>query len=154
MNVRAMERFGLGAPNNALVIGTTGTTQLRLDQLSNRPVVLNVAAGCTISFPRTTGSGVIFYVVVLKVSTVGYILQTDPTTDAFFGSLSINLTGSTSTPFASGSVAANCNVITLNGTTTGGAQIGDTLQFIDVAVGTWAVSGDIIGTGTVATPFS
>jgi hypothetical protein len=154
MNVRGMQRFGLAPPNNTLLVSATGTTQLRLDQLSNRTVALNVAAGATISFPRTTGSGLVFYVVVLKVSTTGYILQCDPTTDGFFGSLSINLTGSTSTPFASGSVAANCNVITLNGTTTGGAQIGDTLEFIDLAVGTWAVSGDIIGTGTVATPFS
>jgi hypothetical protein len=152
MNARAIRRFLKQLPNDVLQIASTGTTQLDGDELANRIIALNVAAGATVSFPRTTGSGMTFWVVVLKVSTTGYILDCDPTTDGFYGSISVNLTGSTSTGFASGT--SSNNVITLNGTTTGGSQIGDTLQFIDLAAGTWAVSGDIIGTGSVATPFS
>lgn len=154
MNARAWRRFAQQLPNDVLQIATAGTTQLIGSEIANRVIALNLAAGATVSFPRTTGSGIVFWVTVLKVSTAGYVLNCDPTTDGFFGSISVNLTGSTSTAFASGSVVSSCNVITLNGTTTGGSQIGDTLQFADIAPGFWAVSGDIIGTGSVATPFS
>jgi hypothetical protein len=152
MNARAMHRLLRGLPNDVRQITTTGTTQLFGDDLHMAIIALNVAGGCTVSFPRTTGSGLCFWIVVLKVSTTGYVLDCDPTTDGFFGGISVNLSGSTSTDFASGT--SSNNIITLNGTTTGGAQIGDTLQFIDLAAGTWAVSGDIIGTGSIATPFS
>ena len=152
MNARGLRRLLQGLPNDVFLVSATGTTQRIGSEIDGRVIGLNVAAGATVSFPRTTGSGICFWVVVLKVSTTGYILNCDPTTDGFFGSISVNLTGSTSTGFASGT--SSNNIITLNGTTTGGSQIGDTLQFIDLAAGTWAVSGDIIGTGSVATPFS
>ena len=152
MNARAMKRLAKGLPNYVIQVSKTGTTQLVSDNLDGSIVALNVAGGATISMPRATGSGLCFWAVVLVVSTVGYVFDTDPTTDGFFGSLGINVTGSTATTFASGT--SSNNILTLNGTTTGGVQIGDTIQFLDLAVGTWAVSGDLVGSGTVATPFS
>jgi hypothetical protein len=49
---------------------------------------------------------------------------------------------------------ANDDTITLNRTTTGGAQNGEWIQLVDIAPGSWWVSGVLMGSGAVATPFS
>jgi hypothetical protein len=50
--------------------------------------------------------------------------------------------------------AATSDTITLNGTTKGGAGIGDYVELIDIAANQWAVRVFSKATGTEATPFS
>ena len=45
-------------------------------------------------------------------------------------------------------------IITLNATTTGGAARGSFITLIPVAANVWSVNGVLIGSGSVATPFS
>ena len=45
-------------------------------------------------------------------------------------------------------------IITLNGTTTGGSNIGGQIELIDVATNEWLVNGNLMASGTLATPFS
>lgn len=50
--------------------------------------------------------------------------------------------------------AGGGTTITLNGTTTGGQAIGDSIELIDIAAGVWAVLGHTTTSGVEATPFS
>jgi hypothetical protein len=45
-------------------------------------------------------------------------------------------------------------IITLNATTTGGAARGSMIALIPLAANLWSVNGVLIGSGSVATPFS
>jgi hypothetical protein len=88
---------------------------------------------------------------IVPTTTPFYVISTNPGTDIFAGSIGVNLDGSTSTAFKS---ASTSNTITLNGTTKGGVTIGDTILLVDIQAGVWAVIGDIIGSGSIVTPFS
>ena len=44
--------------------------------------------------------------------------------------------------------------ITLNATTTGGAARGSQITLVALAANLWSVNGVLVGSGTVATPFS
>ena len=46
------------------------------------------------------------------------------------------------------------DTITLDGTTTGGAAIGDYIELMDIAANQYVVRGNLTATGTEATPFS
>jgi hypothetical protein len=49
---------------------------------------------------------------------------------------------------------ATDDTITLNGTTTGGKDIGNWIEFTDCSATMWAVRGFITASGSEATPFS
>jgi len=69
-------------------------------------------------------------------------------TDKFVGSLAV--TGTTTKAFAPG---ATNDVISMNGTTTGGDR-GSIIEVTAIATAEYMVSGSLVGSGTVATPFA
>lgn len=152
MNARGLKRISLGLPNDPLTLGGT-TAQLLGDVHHQRILLLGNSAGDAIKLPASKGSGTVmqFIVSVVCTSSPFYVISTNPSTDIFQGSVGINLTGSTATWFQT---ASNSNTITINGTTQGGVTIGDTFFVADIAAGTWAVWGALIGSGSVATVFS
>lgn len=155
MNVRALERFLTRLPNDPLVI-TTGTTaapaQIPGDLATFRLIVLQNATGLTAQMPRATGSGRFYmFVLGLALSSGNYIINTDPTTDVYQGNLSIDVNASASGQTFIGNAQ---NTLTLNGSTTGGANKGDMFFMADWTSGIWTCSGTIVGTGSPSTPFS
>jgi len=68
--------------------------------------------------------------------------------DKLVGELIVS--GTTTMGFAS----VTNTIITLNATTTGGAARGSFITLIPVAANVWSVNGVLVGSGTVATPFS
>jgi hypothetical protein len=68
--------------------------------------------------------------------------------DKFVGELIVS--GTTTMGFAS----VTGTIITLNATTTGGAARGSFITLIPVAAAVWSVNGVLVGSGSVATPFS
>jgi len=68
--------------------------------------------------------------------------------DKLVGELIVS--GTTTMGFAS----VTGTIITLNATTTGGAARGSFITLIPVATNVWSVNGVLIGSGSVATPFS
>ena len=68
--------------------------------------------------------------------------------DKFVGELIVS--GTTTMGFAS----VTGTIITLNATTTGGAARGSFITLIPVAANVWSVNGVLVGSGSVATPFS
>ena len=108
----------------------------------------------TYTLPEATGSGGVYRVVIGEVNTSNNVFVVADTTNCnFIGS--VNILDLDAAAQAAYGCPANCDTITLNGTTTGG-QLGDYLEFIDVATDVWMVFGQLqCPTGSnPATPFS
>ena len=116
-------------------------------------VLLHTAAASTVTLPAATGSGSRYTFIVGAVNTNNHVIQVANATDVFEGLalMSAFVGGSATLPFEA---AADSDTITLNGTTTGGAAIGDRVEIIDYASGRFNVLAHITGTGNEVTPFS
>lgn len=132
-------------------INLTAAT-LTLDYgLHNETVVtVNRAAGSTITLPASVGEGATYRIFVgTTVTSNSLIIQVANATDIMQGAVGL-------TTDIAGTVmptAATTDTITMNGSTTGGVK-GGYVDLEDVAAGVWKLSGNLICTGTEATPFS
>lgn len=112
----------------------------------------HTAAESVVTLPAATGTGNKFTFIVAAVNTNNHKIQVANATDVFEGvALIAQDSADTVNAFES---AADSDTITLNGTTTGGAAIGDKVEIIDYASGKFQVNVIATGTGTEATPFS
>lgn len=112
----------------------------------------HTGASSTVTLPAATGTGNIYRFIVAAVNTSSHIIKVANATDVMEGiAWMVADAGNTTVGWESG---ASDDTITLNGTTTGGAAIGDTVELIDYASGKWGVKAFLSGTGTEATPFS
>jgi len=117
-------------------------------------VITGTGAAYTYTLPEATGSGAVYRFIMAQVNTSNTIFTTaDAANCGFYGSVNIlDLDAAAQAAYAP---AATDEVMTLNGTTTGGA-IGDFIQFIDMATDKWCVSAQLqcsAGSNPV-TPFS
>jgi hypothetical protein len=138
---------------NGLVTLITTTTLTALLN-GGRNNLLSLAGGFTSTLPAATGTGMLYTFTVGIVSTTGYVVKTAPSTDIFAGSLLLGIDASNTSSPTLFKTASNSNTITLNGTTTGGVTIGDSFTLQDIAAGVWSVSGTLVGSSALATPFS
>lgn len=115
-------------------------------------LVLNAAAGLTITLPDATGSGYAYKIVIgTTVTSNDYIIQVANGDDVMTGlALSAADGGNTVNGWET---ASTSDTITLDGSTTGGL-VGDVIELIDCADNTWSVQARTASTGTEATPFS
>jgi len=111
-------------------------------------------AAVTLTLPEAVGSGAVYKFIVSVVNTSNYVIKTaDATNCGIYGTLNIlDVDSNAQTAYAG--VAAD-DVITLNGTTTGG-QLGDWLELTDFATDKWSVRGNLVcpAGSNVADPFS
>lgn len=131
-------------------VAITASTTLTADGYAGRPIVLNAAAGLTVTLPAATGSGASYEIVVgTTVTSNSYIIRVANASDVMMGVLGIasDIAGVT-VPTTSTS-----DTITMNGSTTGGI-LGSRVLLQDVAANKWAVSGALVSSSTEATPFS
>lgn len=119
---------------------------------SGTALVVNAAAGLTLTLPPAVGSGYSYRIVIgTTVTSNDVIVQVDSADDIMTGlALSAADGGNTVNGWET---AADSDTITLDGSTTGGIK-GDMVELIDCASGTWAVQIRSSSTGTEATPFS
>lgn len=115
----------------------------------------HTAAASTVTLPAATGTGNVYTFIVAAVNTNNHVIQVANATDEFAGVL-LQTDTDTSDALASypALAADNFDTITLNGTTTGGAAIGDKIEIIDLAAGVFQITGHVNASGTVATPFT
>lgn len=135
--------FNLTAALLALNASTHGTPAT---------VVVNRAAGATLTLPGASGSGVEFDIVVgTTITSNNLIVQVANASDVMAG-VAVNAAdgGDTAVAFET---AADSDTITLNGSTKGGIK-GDRIRVKDVAANLWQVNIVGAGTGTEVTPFS
>ncbi len=119
-----------------------------------RIVQLNyTAAASTCTLPDATGSGAMFRFVVTAVNVNGHIIKVPDANNVMRGS--VNILDADSTPQAAYAATGTDDTLTLNGTTKGG-QIGDWVEFLDLAADTWMVRGQMVvpSGSNIADPFS
>ena len=108
----------------------------------------------TLTLPAATGSGLEYKFIVSVVNTSSYKIQVADDTDTIDGSVNIlDADANAQTAFVT---AADSDTVTLNGTTSGGGSIGDTITLTDIATNQYAVEGQLVcPTGSnPTTPFS
>ena len=112
-------------------------------------------ASATFTLPAATGTGAEFKFIVSVVNTSNYVIQVtgDDTIDGSVVVTNDSTDGGTASLISWPTVAAS-DTITLNGTTTGGVNIGDYVLLTDIATDQYSVSGLLNASGTEATPFS
>lgn len=131
-------------------ITVTASLTLNEDTHVNTVVNLSAAAGLTVTLPASTGKGAEYNLfVVTTVTSNSYIVQVANATDVMQGAIGL-------TTDIAGTVlptASTTDTITMNGSTTGGVR-GSHIRLKDVSAGFWQLSGNLVCTGTEATPFS
>lgn len=115
-------------------------------------VVVNRAAGSTLTLPDASGTGAEFDIVVgTSITSNNLIVQVSRSADVMAGQvLMAQDAGDTVAGFET---AVDSDTITMNGSTKGGLK-GDRIRLKDVAANLWQVQIICAGTGTEVTPFS
>ena len=133
-----------------LVAATTLTAPLH----AGRTILLSLLAGFTVTLPPATGNGDKYHFKVGIVRTSNsYIIAVASSSDTMAGPVSIVDTD-TNDNMEGFAASGTSDTITMNATTTGGLTIGDWIELADVAANLWHVSGQLTGSGNLATPFS
>ena len=121
----------------------------------SKTCILTVVAAATYTLPAATGGGGRYRFVVGEVNTSNYIFKSVAGADVMQGTIVGASTGDSATDAARTWRAGTADdTVTLNGTTTGGVDIGDWIEFEDITATAWAVRGFITQSGSEATPFS
>lgn len=139
---------------NSEKVTLTANTTLTAATHAGRILLLGEVGGdaaLTATLPAATGSGARFRFIVSVVNTSNYLIKVVGN-DTMDGSIISSQDAADTT--VSWETAADSDTITLDGTTTGGAAIGDWIELVDIAADQWAVSGQTTSSGTEATPFS
>lgn len=138
-------------PNRLISLAAT-TLTIDADTHGERIVLLNhTGAASTVTLPAATATGNVYTFIVGAVNTSNHVIKCAGT-DAYEG-MAIMCNDSDASVSGFETAAAD-DTITLNGTTKGGAAIGDKIVLIDYATGKWNVLAHLTGSGTEATPFS
>lgn len=134
-----------------IVAQTAATLSLTKAAHDGKTVVLDRAAGVTLTLPAASGSGALFRVVnKTTVTSNNHIIQVVGD-DTMTGFAQIAQDGADTVVMFE--TAADSDTITMNGSTKGGIK-GDVIEVEDVAADLWSVRCFLSGTGTEATPFS
>lgn len=130
-------------------ITITAATTLSRNVHANAVVNLSSTTGRAITLPAATGTGDVYTIVIPVTVSSGNHTIVRAGSDVINGAvgLTTDIAGSTMP------AAAATTTITMNGSTTGGVQ-GSMVRLTDAITGKWLVEGNLVCTGTEATPFS
>jgi hypothetical protein len=138
--------------NNRLVSLTAATLTVTQELHDGKTIVVNRAAGSTITLPAASGSGAKYrFFVLATITTPSLIIKVANASDTMEGHAIQGADGgSTVNLWEAGGTS---DTITLNGTTTGGIK-GDMVEIEDIATNIFYAKVVGSATGTEATPFS
>jgi hypothetical protein len=132
----------------------TASAALLLEDAS-RPVIVNAAAGLTITLPVATGSGKTFRIFVGTLLTSNSIIIDVAGSDKFYGGIFINDTGDTTAATADYFPAVGGSSVHLTlAQSVGAGKIGDWVEVTDLASVAWGVKGVLNGELDPTTPWS
>ena len=138
---------GFTAVGSSAVVAITSETTLTYNDHVGRIIEINDADGA-VTLPSITSDTIgAEYTFFIGTDSTDLDIKTDGT-DKFVGSVSV--AGTTTKAFAPG---ATNDVISMNGTTTGG-DANSVVKVVALATAEYMVQGVLIGSGTVATPFA
>lgn len=139
-----------GNSTGATVSLTTATFAPTIGQ-TDTLFVFNRAAGTTVTLPAPSIGAKFAFVIGTVATSNNQKVLTDASTTFMAGGLYVDKSLTITRYDADGSTIRSIN---LNGTTTGGASIGDMFTVTCVAPTIWNVSGTTTASGTLATPFA
>ena len=145
-----------GSVKRAMVT-ITGTDNITQIEHAGRVNLLGEVGGnalVTLTLPAATGSGLEYKFIVSVVNTSSYKIQVADATDTIDGSVNIlDADANAQTAFVT---AAASDTVILNGTTSGGGSIGDTITLTDIATNQYAIEGQLVcaAGSNPATPFT
>jgi len=153
---RAEAEIALRNAATAARIVNLAATSLTITQALHDGRVVKLShtgAASTVTLPDATGSGMEVTFIVGAVNTSSHIIKVPDASNVLKGS--VNILDSDSTAQTAYAATSTDDTLTLNGTTTGG-QIGDWVEFVDIAADTWAVRGQLVvpAGSNIADPFS
>lgn len=123
------------------LVTLTATASITAALHANRIVYITGTAAAAYTLPEATGTGDIYRFIMGEVNTNGTTLvAADTTNTSYQGSINILDVDSTAQTAFFSVTAGGTDTVTLDGTTKGG-QIGDVVEFIDLATDVWHVSG-------------
>lgn len=133
---------------------TDSTLTLNYSLHNDGIVVINRAAGCTVTLPAATGSGARFRVMIgTTITSSSFKLQVANASDTMAGHITTSLaTGAAGADFGE-ALTSTDDTITCNGTTTGGIA-GSYIEAEDVAANLWRINGALIGSGSLTSSVS
>lgn len=138
-----------GVSGNMPVIDATASATLTVAQ-SGSTILLDKAAGCTLTLPTDAAGLWYHFIVVTTVTSNAYKIITASASSFIQGILNVPVAaGTTKDFFGDGTTDVSVN---LNGTTTGGL-LGGEFTAKCLKSGLWQITGNVEGSGTVATPF-
>lgn len=134
-------------------VGTTLTASATLTTAQSGSVIsLDALAGLTVTLPTPAlGLQYTFVIGVATTSNKYKIVTGTPASQFLAGGLNFDKSGTISRYDADGATDVSIN---LNGTTTGGASVGDMFTVTGVSSTIWNVSGTVTASGTLATPIA
>jgi len=139
-----------------VILSGGGTTTLVAGD-SGALCVFDTAAASNFTLPAPT-LGMFFDFVSTIINTADHVIQTGTDDEGFLGGVSIHSTAAGNSDAFAAATDGNNDFITLNATTTGGAAAGSSLTCTAIldatAAKAWAVTGMLLGSGTLATPFA
>lgn len=141
---------------SARVVALAVSTSITEAAHEGRTIVMGGAGSArTFTLPAATGAGGRYRFVVGAVNTSSYLIKSVVGSDLMEGLIIGASTGDSATDAARTWLSgATDDTVTLNGTTTGGAAVGDWVEFEDLSAIGWFVRGMVTQSGTEATPFS
>lgn len=133
-------------------ISLTASATLSKGRHTGATIIINAAAGLTLTLPASTGGGAKFEIIVgTTVTSNNAIVKVANASDVMAG-VAWGTADGGNTVNGWETLAAS-DTITMDGSTMGGLK-GDKIILQDVALNVWAVSMWAQATGTEASPFS
>lgn len=138
------------------IVTLTATDAITALEHSNRIILVTGTATAAYTLPEATGTGDKYTFYIGEVNTNGLTFVTpDLVNSLLYGKIAnLDVDSTAATAFFT-VTAGDTNTVTFDGLGKGG-QIGDTLEFVDLATDVWSIDGEVrcIAGQSVASPFS
>ena len=134
------------------VVSGVGATRTINDSESGSVFLMDRYAGTKFTLPTGVPGQQLTFLTNVTSNTYSIVTNIGTSTPVIIGALPIFAEGITGSMFVAAGGSALVRIV-MNGTTTGGVQ-GSKIVLTNLSSGTWFVSGTLMGSGTLATPFS
>jgi hypothetical protein len=139
------------------VLPSGGSTVTLAAKQTGSTCLLDSATGVVYTLPAPVVGLVFDFVASVAVTSNAYKIVTDAGTTFLVGGVGLGLVDTTPSANAGPKLEVGNGsshvAVTMNGSTTGGL-LGTTLRFTCIGAALWNVSGIVVGSGTIATPFA
>ena len=139
----------MAVPYNYGVVDIAASATLTQDGYAGHTMILSNALGVTVTLPAAAGTGDVYEFVTSDGIAGSHVIKAANATDTMTGMVTVH-NGTAGNQFKASGAS---DTITMNGSTTGSDE-GCRIRLTDYKTGGWSVSGELLATGTVATPFS